>query len=130
MGAEVSWTLRDHAGALLADLAVTDGDFPWLYATVRPTEAFAPLRPIFDAELRALRRAEDGSDDGAWDRAYQQVRAAVVLIDPAGVAVPELLLHVDGDQAWWRWSDEPFDDDDDEDGAGSDSAGSDAVGDR
>ncbi|MFY1695908.1 MULTISPECIES: hypothetical protein [unclassified Solwaraspora] len=136
MGAGASWTLRDHAGVLLADLAVTDGDFPWLYATVRPTGAFAPLRPIFDAELRALRVVEDGPDDGAWDRAYQQVRAAVVLIDPDGVAVPEFLLHIDGDQAWWRWIDEPFDDDEDDDGHGEDddgdsgAAGPDAAGDR
>ncbi|MFY1652087.1 hypothetical protein ACN27J_14465 [Solwaraspora sp. WMMB762] len=117
MGYGASWSLRDHDGVLLAELAVTDGDFPWLYATLRPTEAFAPLRPIFDAELRAMRVTEDGPDDGAWERAYQQVRAAVVLIDPDGAAVPEFLLHVEGDEAWWRWSDEPFDDDDDDSGS-------------
>jgi hypothetical protein len=22
--------------------------------------------------------------------------------------VPEFLLHIDGTEAWWRWSDEPF----------------------
>ena len=27
---------------------------------------------------------------------------------PDGRPVPEFLLHVDGDDAWWRWSDEPF----------------------
>ncbi|MDG4772935.1 hypothetical protein [Solwaraspora sp. WMMD792] len=130
MGSGASWSLRDHDGVLLADLAVTDGDFPWLYATLRPTEAFASLRPIFDAELRAMRVVEDGPDDGAWERAYQQVRAAVVLIDPDGVAVPEFLLHVEGDEAWWRWSDEPFDEDDehekdekDEKDSGSDGDG-------
>jgi hypothetical protein len=26
------------------------------------------------------------------------------------VAVAEFLLHIQGDQAWWRWSYEPFDD--------------------
>jgi hypothetical protein len=28
---------------------------------------------------------------------------------PDGRDVPEYLLHIDGDEAWWRWSDEPFD---------------------
>ncbi|MBX6751337.1 MAG: hypothetical protein IRY85_17015 [Micromonosporaceae bacterium] len=33
------------------------------------------------------------------------------LRNPEGRDVPEFLLHIDGDQAWWRWSDEPFDED-------------------
>lgn len=116
MGFGGCWSLQDHDGVPLAELEVTDGDFPWLYATLRPTEAFEPVRPIFEAELRALRASEDGDTDGevtAWERAYLEVRAAVVLIDPDGQPASEFLLHVDGDEAWWRWTDEPFDDDED-----------------
>jgi hypothetical protein len=123
MGFGGRWLLRDHDGVLLAELEVTDGDFPWLSATVRPTEAFEAVRPVFEAELRALRASEDSTDDGevdAWERAYLEVRAAVVLIDPDGQPVSEFLLHVEDDQAWWRWMDGPLDDDDDGD---SDSAG-------
>jgi hypothetical protein len=25
-----------------------------------------------------------------------------------GALVPEFLLHIDGEDAWWRWSDESF----------------------
>ncbi len=47
----------------------------------------------------------------AWERAYDAVQAAVVLRYPGGGDVPEFLLHVDGDEAWWRWNDEVFHDD-------------------
>jgi hypothetical protein len=32
----------------------------------------------------------------------------VSLAAPDGHLVPEFLLHIDGSEAWWRWSDEPF----------------------
>ena len=28
---------------------------------------------------------------------------------PDGGHVPEFMLHMAGDKAWWRWSDEPLD---------------------
>jgi hypothetical protein len=36
------------------------------------------------------------------------VADAVSLAYPDGRRVPEFLLHIDGLEAWWRWSDEPF----------------------
>jgi hypothetical protein len=50
----------------------------------------------------------EDDDDDAWEAAYDRVRAAVSLIAPDGQAVPEFLLHIEGQDAWWRWSDEPF----------------------
>jgi hypothetical protein len=35
----------------------------------------------------------------------------VTLWYPDGREVPEFLLHLDGSVAWWRWSDEHFDED-------------------
>lgn len=76
------WTLhRCDDGELLADFVVTGGDFPWLHGRVRAYEGLAGVRPLFAEELRY----------------------------PDGREVPEFLLHVDGEDAWWRWSDEPFD---------------------
>ena len=87
---------------------MTDGDFPWLNAELRATPAFERLRPLFAEELRLL----DADDDiPTQESAYDRIRAAVRLEDPDGVRVPEFLLHIDGTDAWWRWSDEPFDDD-------------------
>ena len=101
-----TWKL--HRGdELLADLVVTDGDFPWLYARVRPHDGFEDVRPLFAEELRLLDDIEN--DSAAWETAYDAIRAIIILRYPAGGEVPEFLLHVDGDEAWWRWSDEPFD---------------------
>jgi hypothetical protein len=99
------WRLVDGDG-LLAELMVTGGDFPWLNAEVRPTERFARIRPLFEEELRRVDHLDD--DDASWEAAYDRNRQAVSLLYPDGQAVPEFLLHIDGDEAWWRWSDEPF----------------------
>ncbi|GLY02896.1 MULTISPECIES: hypothetical protein [Actinoplanes] len=107
-GADV-WTLhRRGDGRLLARLAVTDTDFPWLYARVEAgDDDLTPLRPLFADELHLLN--DVGTDVPAWEQAYELIRDAVTLRSPEGVDVPEFLLHVEGDEAWWRWSDEPFD---------------------
>jgi hypothetical protein len=94
----------------VAELLVTGGDFPWLNATVRATPAFGEVRPLFAEELRLLGRLDE--DPEAWEAAYDRVRLEVSLVRPDGFAVPEFLLHVDGKDAWWRWSDEPFAEDD------------------
>jgi hypothetical protein len=101
------WTLhRGDDGELLADLVVTGGDFPWLHGRVHAHEGLAGVRPLFAEELRLLESIDD--DVAFWERSYEQVREAVNLRYPDGREVPEFLLHIDGDQAWWRWSDQPF----------------------
>jgi len=42
------------------------------------------------------------------EAAYRRIREAVRLLAPDGRAVPEFLLHIEDEDAWWRWSDEPF----------------------
>jgi hypothetical protein len=101
------WRLVDGEG-LLAELVVTGGDFPWLNAEVRPAERFERVRPLFEEELRRLDQLDD--DVAGWEAAYDHVRQAVALLYPEGQAVPDFLLHIDGNQAWWRWSDESLPD--------------------
>ena len=101
------WQLVDGEG-VLAELVVTGGDFPWLNAEVRPTGRFERIRPLFEEELRRLDRLDD--DLASWEAAYDRIRHAVRLLAPDGRPVPEFLLHIDGHDAWWRWSDDPFPD--------------------
>jgi hypothetical protein len=103
------WRLR-RGDELVAELVVTGGDLPWLNASVRATAAFDELRPLFAEELRLLDRLDQ--DTEAWEAAYDRVRQEVSLERPDGFAVPGFLLHVDGEDAWWRWTDEPFPRDD------------------
>lgn len=102
-----TWTL--HRGdQLVARLVVTGGDFPWLNARVEACDGFAEVRPLFVEELRLMNDAD--RDGTAWGAQYEAIRRSVTLRYPDGRDVPEFLLHVDGDHAWWRWNDEPFDD--------------------
>ncbi|WP_341720075.1 hypothetical protein QQG74_10360 [Micromonospora sp. FIMYZ51] len=107
----VVWTLhRRDDDQVLAELVVTGGDFPWLDARVQPRDGLAELRPLFAEQLRRL----DGDTDvETSESAYEAIRKAVTLRYPEGDEVPEFILHIDGDAAWWRWHDEPFDQEDD-----------------
>jgi hypothetical protein len=96
----------DAAWGIARELVVTGGDFPWLSARIRAMPGLEAVRPLFAEELRALEHVDD--DLGSWQAAYDRIRRAVSLLYPDGRPVPEFLLHVDGEDAWWRWSDEPF----------------------
>ena len=102
---ERAWHLV-RGDELLAELVVTGGDFPWLSAEVRPTAGFAEVRPLFDDELRWAELMDEEPE--RWEAAYRRVREAVSLVAPDGQPVPEFLLYIEGADAWWRWSDEPF----------------------
>lgn len=65
---------------LLAELVVTGEDFPWLNAKVRPTAAFAEVRPLFDDELRPLESIDDKLEQ--WEAAYRRIREVVRLLAP------------------------------------------------
>jgi hypothetical protein len=102
--AEPLWQVR-RGEEVVAELVVTGGDFPWLNALLRPAPGFEQVRPLFQEELRALERIDH---PGAWETAYENIRGAVTLDYPDGRPVPEFPLHIDGQDAWWRWRDEPF----------------------
>lgn len=101
-----TWRLwRDND--LLGELEVTGSDFPWLQARFSAQPRFAQVASLFEEELRLLDVADD--DVEAWERVYYRLRETVHLTDPDGRQVAEFLLHIDGTDAWWRWSDTPFD---------------------
>lgn len=97
-----------HRDAVVAELHVTTPDFPWLNAKVVRFDGFDKVQQLFVDELRELNRLEDEETE-AWTRAYEAIREATSLQDARGNQVAEYVLHIDGDEAWWRWSDEAFD---------------------
>jgi hypothetical protein len=62
------------------------------------------VKPLFQRELALLE--EEDLDE--WDRVVGEISETLELVAPAG-PVAEFLLHIDGERAWFRWSDVPFD---------------------
>ena len=105
-----TWRLH-RDGAVIADLVVTEADFPWLRARLEPRPGFDAVRELFVADLVTSEAINDDDSDAAieaFELGQDRIQDAVTMSYPDGGEVPEFLLHVDGDEAWWRWSDEPF----------------------
>ncbi|MFD8493341.1 hypothetical protein [Amycolatopsis sp. NPDC059657] len=101
---EIWQLLRDEE--LLGEIVIESPDFPWLSGRFVPQPAFDDVKPLFDEELALI---ESGMDDHVeeWELLYSRIADTLSLRSPRGL-VPEFLLHVQGEQAWFRWSDEPF----------------------
>ena len=100
------WRLH-HAGAEIARLVVTGGDFPWVHGDFEALPGFEAFRGVFAEQERAI----DSEDYERADGCYERIREALTMTFPDGESVAEFWLHVHGDgTAGWRWSDEPFDD--------------------
>ena len=96
---------RLHAGEEhLADLVVDGGDFPWLEARCVAQPGLERFRALFEQELAAI----DGDDMETADAIYGRKRERLRLTYPNGGDVPEFMLHIQGERAWWRWHDEKF----------------------
>ncbi|MFD4393452.1 DUF4240 domain-containing protein [Kitasatospora sp. NPDC058478] len=103
---------------LVGEIVVEETDFPWLHGRFVPGTAFPAVQPLFARSL-ALSEAEDWE---AFDDAYDEITSTVSMLSPSG-PVAEFLLHIQGDRAWFRWNDEPFEDADGQGGGEAGSAG-------
>jgi hypothetical protein len=89
---------------LLGEIHLQGGDFPWVHGTFQPRQAFAEVKPWFDEELALV----ESHRNAECDAVYHRITGSLSLVAPDG-PVAEFLLHIRGDEAWFRWSDEPFD---------------------
>ncbi|GAB3173659.1 hypothetical protein GCM10027059_45080 [Myceligenerans halotolerans] len=103
-GGEV-WTLH-HSGEAIGTITIDGGDFPWLEGAFEPHPGFAQFQPLFDRELELI-HADLPEQVPTWESLYDQITRQLSLHDPDG-PVAEYLLHIEGDRAWFRWSDTPF----------------------
>ncbi|ANS70066.1 hypothetical protein SLINC_7842 [Streptomyces lincolnensis] len=102
------WQVRSGADAV-GEILIDDADFPWLSGRFTAGPGYDAVQELFAREL-ALTRRDDAGHWQQWEEAYDEIRRRVSLTSPDG-PVAEFLLHIDGDRAWFRWSDEPFGDD-------------------
>ena len=103
------WRVRAGQEAV-GEIMIDEADFPWLSGTFTAGPGFAAVRDLFARELALLEQADEQADGKGWEeweRAYDEIERRVTLSSPDG-PVPAFLLHIEGDRAWFRWSDEPF----------------------
>lgn len=100
------WHVRRGTDSV-GEILIEEADFPWLSGRFTAGPAFAEVAGLFAREL-TLAESDDAWDE--WEAAYDEIRRHLSLFSPDG-PVPEFLLHISGNHAWFRWSDEPFGDD-------------------
>ena len=82
--------------------------FPWLSGRFSPGPAYGAVEPLFTREL-ALVEGDLDRNIEEWEAVHAEIGRRVALHSPDGPAA-DFLLHIRGDRAWFRWSDEPFED--------------------
>jgi hypothetical protein len=92
---------------IVGTIEVNAIDMPWLIGKLSAQPAFDEFRGAFAEELGLVEGDLDTHVD-EWEAIYQTITNKLRLYRPDGTAVPEYLLHVRGDEAWFRYSDEPF----------------------
>ncbi|WP_371615021.1 hypothetical protein [Streptomyces sp. NBC_00454] len=96
-------------GEPLGAVVVESADFPWLHGRFAPEAGFERVRSWFEAvqTLMAEETDEDLSGDLSDDlfgEAYAPIAEELTLLTPAGLPTSDFLLHIDGTEAWFRWS--------------------------
>ncbi|WP_327319987.1 hypothetical protein [Streptomyces sp. NBC_01235] len=103
---EVWYVRGTDGGEDIGEIAVAEADFPWLSGRFSAGRAYDAVEPLFTRELALM----EDEDREAWEVVQAEIRRRVSMISPRG-PVPEFLLHIQGDEAWFRWSDEAFEED-------------------
>ena len=91
---------------LLGTLRSYSTDFPWVNCKFEPLPAFENLRPLFSEELRLLDAGlGDGDQVEKWEAAYNRITSAGLRLFDVEKEdyIDEFLLHIDGDEAWFRY---------------------------
>lgn len=88
------------------DVNPGEADYPWYSGKFHPTPAFETVRDLFAEEL-ALLRANSTDDSALWDdweAVHEDLHAPGVRLEgpDSKFAATELLIHIDGAEAWWR----------------------------
>ena len=100
------WLLKT-GDTLVGSIDVTGTDQPWLTGHFYPEPGFAAFDDLFKREL-ALVEANLDDEIAQWEQVYGRIRNRLCLLKPDGTVVPEYLLHIDREKAWFRYLDEPF----------------------
>lgn len=101
------WVLKAN-GRVVGTIDVTASDFPWLIGRFEPEAEFAEFKDAFAEELALVEGGDFDQNLARWEKLYLAIQDRLRLQGPDGVAVAEYVLHIDGERAWFRFSDQPF----------------------
>ncbi|MEY9962217.1 hypothetical protein ABIA33_000238 [Streptacidiphilus sp. MAP12-16] len=97
--AERSMQLR-MGDTLLGSIIVEERDMPWWLGRFEAAPEFDSVRPLFDDWSRAVKAA----DDGAMDAAFNALRDLGLVIDRAdGAPISRFFLYIDADRVRLRY---------------------------
>jgi len=83
-----------------------EADSPWYSGAFHPTAAFEEVREIFAHELKLLQAntEDDSAQWDEWEAVHEELHEpGLRLLSPDKVyEADEILIHIDGAEAWWR----------------------------
>ena len=87
-------------GKLIGRIVRRTADFPFIFGSFEATPDFAAHAPLFAEELRLMN--EDRMDE--WELAYDRIDDLGLRLIPTDGSeqIEELILHIEGDEAWFR----------------------------
>jgi hypothetical protein len=87
----------------LGTLRVEHFDQPWFYAEFQSTEAFEPIRHLFEPP-ESFRRVHGKLAVARWSLGLKKEIEALDLriTDRRGYTGKLWMIHIDGTRAWWR----------------------------
>ena len=100
------WLLMS-GNTLVGSIDVAGADQPWLTGHFNPEPAFREFEDDFSREL-ALVEGNLSERVAEWEEVYGRIQDRLRLVKPDGTVVPEYLLHISGDDVWFKYSDERF----------------------
>lgn len=81
----------------------TKFDQPWFAGTFKPSAEFETVRPLFERELRLLDTLDTDTTD-EYEALWEVIEGPGLRLESidTGESIHGMLIHIDGDTAWWR----------------------------
>ncbi len=97
-----------RGGQVLGAIEVKPGEKnqPWHNGDFHPAASFEAVRGLFEQELRLLRANTDNEDAQweEWEAVHEELHEPGLRLESpdASYIADEILIHIDGGEAWWR----------------------------
>lgn len=97
-----------RGGVVLGTIAVRKGeaDYPWYSGDFHASAAFEGVRELFERELRLLQAntEDDAQQWDDWEAVHEELHEPGLRLEAKDKAyhADEILIHIDGTEAWWR----------------------------